>query len=97
MRCKYTRDVDAGDQCHPALVTIKNGRRVIAAGTIVDAAIHALARPAADVRAGIAVPDDDECREACGMSAQQIAAAQKAIQKWYTPQTEEAEDNDDNE
>jgi hypothetical protein len=29
------------------------------------------------------------------MSAQQIAAAQKAIQKWYTPQTEEAEDNDD--
>ena len=95
MRCKYPRDVDAGDQCDPALVTVKNGRRVIAAGTIVDAAVHALSRPAVDVRAGIAVPDDDECREACGMTPQQIAAAQKVIQKWYTPPTEEAEEDDD--
>jgi hypothetical protein len=29
------------------------------------------------------------------MTVEQIAAAQKAIHKWYTPQTEEAEDNDD--
>jgi hypothetical protein len=54
-----------------------------------------LSRPAVDVRAGIAVPDDDECREACGMTPQQIAAAQKVIQKWYTPPTEEAEEDDD--
>lgn len=91
MRCKYTRDIDAGELCDPAIVTIKNGRRVIAAGTIVDAAVHALSRPAVDVRAGIAVPEDDECREACGMTVQQIAAAQAAIRRLYTPPTEEDE------
>ena len=89
MKCRYTRDVDAGDLCDPALVTIKNGRRVIAAGTIVDAAVHVLSRPAVDVRAGIAVPADDECREACGMTVQKIAAAQSAIRQLYTPPTEE--------
>lgn len=94
MKCRYTRDVDAGDLCDPALVTIKNGRRVIAAGTIVDAAVHVLSRPAVDVRAGIAVPEDEECREACGMTVQQIAAAQSAIRRLYAPPIEE-DDSDE--
>ena len=94
MQCKYTRDVDAGPLCPDALITVKNGRRVIAAGTIVDAAVHPIARPAHDVRAGIAVPVDDECREACGMTVERIEAAQRAIRRLYAPPIT-SEDGDD--
>ena len=85
MKCQYIRDVDAGALCPVELVTVKDGRRVIAAGTIVDQAEHPITRPDVDVRSGIAIPLDDECREACGRTTEQIQAAQRAVERLYTP------------
>lgn len=97
MRCQYTRDVDAGPQCPPELITEKHGRKIIAAGTIIDQQKYPITRPDHDVRAGIAIPLDDECRKACGMSTEQIAAAQKALAKMYEPTKEllNGEEHDD--
>jgi len=98
VKCRYTRDVDAGPDCPVELVTLKNGRRVIAAGTIVDQAEHPITRPAHDVRSGIAIPLDDECREACGRTPEQIQAAQRAVERLYAPPITSGDgDNDDDE
>lgn len=96
MRCEYIRDVDAGPDCPIELVTVKHGRRVIATGTIVDQAKHPITRPAHDVRNGIAIPLDDECREACGRTPEQIDAAQRAVTKMYAPPSVAEEEDDDN-
>jgi len=75
MKCKTTRDLGVVDSWESPLIAIRNGRRVIPSGTIIDQGEHPETRCVALVRNGEAVPMDDECREACEMSAQQIAAA----------------------
>lgn len=80
MKCKTIRDVRADVNCYPQYVTLDAaGRKVIAAGTVICKDEFPLADCVTLVVNGLAVPEDDECREACGKSAAELSAARAAM------------------
>ncbi len=95
MKCRVTRDLGACPEWQSPLIVVKNFRRVVAAGTIIDQEQHPETNVVALIRAGEAVPVDDEAREACKMTPAQIEAAQRAVQKMYTIQNEDDESEDE--
>lgn len=95
MKCRVTRDLGVCPEWQSPLVTVRNYRRIVAAGTIIDQTEHPETNIVALIRNGEAVPIDDEAREACQMTPQQIAAAQAAIAKMYTIQSEDDETEDE--
>ena len=95
MKCKVTRDLGVCHEWQSPLVTVRNQRRIVAAGTIIDQSEHPETNIVALIRNGEAVPIDDEARDACQMTPQQIAAAQAAISKMYTIQSEDDETEDE--
>ncbi len=94
MKCRVTRDLGVCPEWQSPLVVVRNHRRIVAAGTEIDQTAHPETNVVALIRNGEAVPIDDEAKEACGMSPEQIAAAQTAIAKMYAVDTYE-EDSDD--
>jgi len=95
MKCRVTRDLGVCPEWQSPLVTVRNHRRIVAAGTIIDQTEHPETNIVALIRNGEAVPIDDEARKACQMTPQQIAAAQAAIAKMYTIQSEDDETEDE--
>lgn len=96
MRCKATRDIGVAPLCDPKLVTQNElGRPVIANGTVIDEAECPTADCVRLVKSGMAVPLDDECREACKMTDTQIAAAQAAVDKMMVARGVEGDEDDD--
>ena len=81
MKCRTTRDLHVADSWQSPLITLVNGRRRVAAGTLIDQQEHPETDCVRLVKNGEAVPVDDECRVACGMSLKQIDAAQAAQDK----------------
>ena len=84
MKCKTTRDLHVADTWQSPLITLVNGRRRVAAGTLIDQCEHPETDCVRLVKNGEAVPIDDECRVACGMTTYQIDAAQAAQDKLQT-------------
>ena len=100
MKCRITRDLGACDGWESPLVTVlPNGRRVVTAGTVIDQNEHPETDCVAAIRAGEAVPVDDECQRACGMTPEQIRAAQEANTRMYSvdDDVDETEADDDEE
>jgi hypothetical protein len=95
MKCKTTRDLHVADSWQSPLITLINGRRRVAAGTSIDQHEHPETDCVRLVKNGEAVPIDDECRVACGMSSEQIDAAQAAQDKMQLALTG-GSDNDAN-
>lgn len=95
MKCKVTRDLGVCPEWQSPLVTVRNQRRIVAAGTIIDQLERPETNIVALIRNGEAVPIDDEARDACQMTPQQIAAAQAAIAKMYTIRSEDDETEDE--
>ena len=97
MKAKVTRQLGVVPGWEsPLVTTLPNGRRVIEVGTIIDQAEHPEADCVRLVKNGEGIPLDDECREACRMSPQQIDAAQRAIHRMYSmPDDDEGDDDDE--
>jgi len=95
MKCRVTRDLGACPEWQSPLIVVKNFRRVVAQGTIIDQSEHPETNVVALIRAGEAVPIDDEAKTACEMTPEQIVAAQSAVAKMYTIQTEDDETEDE--
>ena len=93
MKCTVTRVLDCEPGCDPKLVTRDaRGRPVVAVGTLIDEAECPTAECVRLVRSGHAVPADDECRDACRMTAGEIAAAQLAVMRMHMIPEDEFED-----
>lgn len=78
MKCQVTQNLHVHDQWDSPLITMIDGRRRVAAGTVIDQSEHPETDCVRLVRNGEAIPLDDECRKACGMTVEQIDAAQAA-------------------
>lgn len=84
MKCKVTRDLGAVQSWESPLVTVTaDGRRIVAAGTVIDEAEYPEANCVALVRNGEGIPLDQECCDAVNMTPQQIDAAQNANARLY--------------
>lgn len=94
MKCKVTRDLGACPEWQSSLIQVKNMRRIVEAGTEIDQTLHPETNVVALIRAGEAVPIDDEAKQACGMSAEQVIAAQAALARMYSVDTHEEESDD---
>lgn len=94
MQCRTTRDLGVVDSWQSPLIVERDGRRIVAAGTLIDQAEHPETDCVALVRNGEAVPMDEECRLAAAMSADQIARAVEARAKLDVHNTEAVDDAD---
>lgn len=92
MQCRTTRDLGVVDSWQSPLIVERDGRRVVAAGTLIDQTEHPETNCVALVRNGEAVPMDEECRLAAAMSADQIARAVAARAKLDVHNTEAVDD-----
>lgn len=94
MRCRTTRDLGVVDSWQSPLIVTRDGRRIVAAGTLIDQSEHPETNCVALVRNGEAVPMDEECRLATAMSADQIARAVAARAKLDVHNAEAVDDAD---
>ena len=94
MQCKTTRDLGVVDSWQSPLIVERDGRRIVAAGTLIDQTEHPETNCVALVRNGEAVPMDEECRLAAAMTADQIARAVAARAKLDVHNTEATDDAD---
>ena len=98
MKCKTVQDLRADVNCYPGYVTQNvMGRDIIAKGTVICRAEFALANCVSLVLNGLAVPFDDECRDACNLNEVQIAAKVAAMEKMLHPPEDDSEDDDEEE
>lgn len=94
MQCKTTCDLGVVDSWQSPLIVERDGRRIVAAGTLIDQTQHPETNCVALVRNGEAVPMDEECRLAAAMTADQIARAVAARAKLDVHNTEATDDAD---
>lgn len=96
MKCQTTQDLRADVNCLPAYVTKNSmGRDVIARGTVICRDEFPPADCVTLVLNGLAVPVDDECREACNLDAAQIAAKVAAMERMLHPPEDDSDDEFD--
>lgn len=95
MKCRITRNLGAVPWWNsPLVTTLPDGRRVVMAGTVIDQSQHPETNCVAAIRNGEAVPADEECERACGMTPAQIQAAQDAVSRMYMQPDEDADESE---
>jgi hypothetical protein len=98
MKCRTNRNIDADANCFPSYVTTAaNGKKIIAAGTVICRDDFPLADCVALVQNGLATPEDEECRLACNRTTSEIAAAKEAMDRLLSGKGLMEDDDEDDE
>jgi hypothetical protein len=84
VKCKTVRNIDVFAGCEPYVIEIQFGqgmKKIIPAGTLICRDEYPPADCVKLVQNGLAEPADDECRQACNMTAAQINDAKVAMDR----------------